>query len=224
MATTSPEAHQERQRWYDLEKEMNDFLLRRDGMCDEQIRTTRISTSILDDLSTTASEKLLNSSRSITHSLSESIRIEEDALRSESSDLAYMSANVRELESEIDTLSHSLSDAVSRRRRLIEIDIPKHKSSISEYASDIDEVRSRHVRENAKIARELCLHALLTNIKWNYGNGGDGDGGGGGGDLLMGEVSIPERAVHRRFVINRGDCECDSEYEIAERLWETIGG
>jgi hypothetical protein len=232
MAMTSPDAHQEeRQRWYDLENEMNDFLLRGDGTCDEMARKTSASASILTDLHAAASATLHASSRAISRTLSESIRREEGALQSESSALADVISSVRDLECEIDTLSISISDAMSRRRRLIEIDIPQHESSMFEYKSDIDGVRSRHVRDNAKIARELSFHALLTNIRWTYGHaggGGDGGGGGGGRDALAGEVSIPERAVHRRFVIDRGEEDenggCISEYDIAERLWETIGG
>ena len=37
-----------------------------------------------------------------------------------------------------------------------------------------------------------------------------------------GEVSIPNKCVHRRFVIDQG--EDVSEYDIAEQLWTTIGG
>ena len=67
---------------------------------------------------------------------------------------------------------------------------------------------------NNKIKHELSLHALVTNIKREYGLSKK--------EVLAGEVSIPNKCVHRRFVIDRG--EDVSEYDIAEQLWTTIGG
>ncbi len=195
---------------------MNDFLVQHGKRCDDDAFATRRSISILDALATSVPDGLLSSSGAISRSLYESIRIEEDALRSESSDLASKSAIVRRLEDEVEAVRRSISEVVSRRRELIEVDIPHHESLVSCGTSEIDEVVSRHVRDNSKIAKELCLHALLTNVKWIYGGGGE--------NALVGEVSIPEKAVHRRFVIDRGDGGSVSEYEIAERLWETIGG
>jgi len=73
--------------------------------------------------------------------------------------------------------------------------------------------------EYNKIKHELSLHAVMTNIKWDYGHRSSSMDK---KEVLAGEVSIPDKCVHRRFVIDRG--EDISEYDIAEQLWTTIGG
>ena len=174
------------------------------------------SISILEGMSTSEPARVVSSSRAIVASLAESIRVEESALRSESSDLDARQAGLHRLEDEASSLRLAVSEASSRRREVSEVSIPLLTSRASERIAEIDEVISRHVKDNAKIAMELSLHAILTNIKWDYG-------GQHARSVLAGEVSIPGRAVHRRFAIDRGD-DAASECEIAERLWETIGG
>ena len=215
--TTSPESLQERQRWEDLESEMDDFLSCHGTRCDAEIVAVGRSVAILEGMSSAEPDRLRMSSRSIVDSLSESIRIEMAALDAESSDLASRVSAVGRLEDEAEFLRRSIADMSARRRELVEVTIPLHASRASENVAEIDETRSRHVRDNAKITRELGLHAILTNIKWDYARSGP--------DVLAGEVSIPEKAVHRRFEfeIDRGDGSA-SEYEIAERLWKTIEG
>ena len=213
MAVSTPESpHERHQRWADLESDMDDFLAQHDATCDSEIASTCRSIAILESMSTAEPSRVRSSSRAIAASLAESIRVEEFALRSESSDLDARRAGLRRLEDEASHLRRAVSEAASRRREVAEVSIPLLASRASERIAEIDEARSRHVRENAKIARELGFHALLTNIKWDYGDA----------SALAGEVSIPGRAVHRRFAIDRGDAA--SECEIAERLWETIGG
>ena len=215
MAISTPESLQERQqRWAELESDMDDFLTRHDATCDSEIAiATCRSIAILESMSASEPARVLSSSRAISASLAESIRVEESALRSESSDLDVRVAGLRRLEDEASSLRRAVSEAAARRREVSEVSIPLLASRASERIAEIDEARSRHVKDNSKITRELALHAALTNVKWDYG---------GDARVLAGEVSIPGRAVHRRFAIDRGDAA--SECEIAERLWETIGG
>ena len=197
---------------------MDDFLVRHDATCDSEIIfATCRSIAILEGMSTSEPARVVSSSRAIVASLAESIRAEESALRSESSDLDARQAGLRRLEDEASSLRLAVSEASSRRREVSEVSMPLLTLRASERISEIDEVISRHVKDNAKIARELGFHAVLTNIKWDYG------GQQHARSVLAGEVSIPGRAVHRRFAIDRGD-DAASECEIAERLWETIGG
>ena len=66
-----------------------------------------------------------------------------------------------------------------------------------------------------KHKHELSLHALMTNIKWDYNQK----------DVLAGEVSVPKKAVHRRFVIEKENGSgSGGEVEIAEKLWGMIEG
>jgi hypothetical protein len=219
MAISTPESPQERQqRWADLESDMDDFLVRHDATCDSEIiAATCRSISILEGMSTSEPARVVSSSRAIVASLAESIRVEESALRSESSDLDARQAGLHRLEDEASSLRLAASEASSRRREVSEVSIPLLTSRASERIAEIDEVKSRHVKDNGKIARELGFHAILTNITWDYG-------GQHARSVLAGEVSIPGRAVHRRFAIDRRGDDAASECEIAERLWETIGG
>ena len=81
-----------------------------------------------------------------------------------------------------------------------------------EEISTIQTIEARHMKNIPKIKHELTLHALMTNIKWDYGRV----------DVLAGEVSIPKKSLHKRFVIDKSSGE--SEYVIAEKLWEMIEG
>jgi len=55
------------------------------------------------------------------------------------------------------------------------------------------------------------LHALLTNIKWDFNNT----------NQLAGEVSIPNKAIHQRFCLDKNEL---SEFDISNKLWKMIEG
>ena len=66
------------------------------------------------------------------------------------------------------------------------------------------------MRQLDKIRRTISMYANMTNIKWDYGRA----------DVLAGEVSLPKKAVHRRFCVEKNI----GEVEIAEKIWGFIEG
>ena len=117
---------------------------------------------------------------------------------------------VQSLEQQITSLQQKNSDMLSRRRDAEEA-IPVHAAVASEQVAELDEIETRHIKTLPKIKQEISLHALMTNIKWDYNRT----------DVLAGEVSIPSVSVHRRFEIEKDGL---SDFEIAERLWGMIEG
>jgi len=59
--------------------------------------------------------------------------------------------------------------------------------------------------------KKNSLHALLTNIKWDFNNT----------NQLAGEVSIPNKAIHQRFCLDKNEL---SEFDISNKLWKMIEG
>ncbi|KAL9180280.1 hypothetical protein ACHAXT_008250 [Thalassiosira profunda] len=193
--------------WEDLESEMDSILSWHDGAA--SAATVQKSLALIDDLAN-GPDRLLASSRAIASKVNADIDDEKRALSSESEELARGVSRVQTLEEEVAAL-HSTRADLQAQRREAEAAIPLHAAVADEEVAEADALASRHVRDLPKIKHELSLHAVMTNVKWDYSKT----------DVLAGEVSIPSRAVHRRFEIPRGEL---GEYEIAERLWRMIEG
>lgn len=82
--------------------------------------------------------------------------------------------------------------------------------------TSINEVEHTHKKNIPKIQRELTLHVMMTNIKWDYTKCETTN-------VLRGEVSLNERGVLREFEIERPQGEGE-ECVVAERLWGVIEG
>lgn len=212
MATStpvSPESVEEQAQWDKLESMMmGEALASHENQCNAGASASKRASALLGEMSD-ESRRLKSSSRDIANGISSSIESERLALSDESSELSRRASAVHGLEREAASLRDAGADLLARRREA-EGRIPLHAAVASEQVSELEEVQHRHVRTLPKIKNELSLHAVMTNIKWDYNRS----------DVLAGEVAIPSRAVHRRFEIERDDL---SEFEIAERLWDMIG-
>lgn len=207
--TPSPESMEEQSQWTNIESMMAEMLSTHENQSAPNTATAQSVIALLNDISS-ETHRLHASSGEISNNLSTSIQNEKRALNHESNELSQQLSHVQHLETQISTLQQSNSEMLSKRREA-EQSIPLHAAVASEHVEELDEIQSRHIRKLPKIKQELSLHALMTNIKWDYHRT----------DVLAGEVSIPAKAVHRRFVIEKDDL---SEFEIAERLWCMIEG
>lgn len=207
-----PASAEERDRWASLRSAMDAALPPRDDPLATDAVTTRHAGSCAALFDTLSAQPLRvrSSSLQIRNEISAAVRKEKEALSEESRELTRKTSEVEALEEEIVAL-RTLNDDVLKRRRGAEERIPQHAAVASEIVEEADELHSRHVKNLPKIKKELSLHALMTNIKWDYGRT----------NVLAGEVSMGGRKVHRRFVIEKEEM---GEAEIAERLWELIEG
>ncbi|KAL7527633.1 hypothetical protein ACHAXR_002050 [Thalassiosira sp. AJA248-18] len=196
--------------WTNIEAEMAEMLTTHKDQCTANTATaiTRAH-ALLDDLAS-QSDRLHTSSRTITDSISTSIQNERIALSNESNELSQQISRVTSLEQQVASLEQSHVSLTARRRSAEEA-IPLHAAVASEEIDEIKEIESKHIKRLKKNKHELSLHALMTNIKWDYNRL----------DVLAGEVSVPSKCVHRKFEIEKGEL---SEFEIAERLWGMIEG
>eukprot|EP00581_Thalassiosira_minuscula_P011368 CAMPEP_0183730228 /NCGR_PEP_ID=MMETSP0737-20130205/32301_1 /TAXON_ID=385413 /ORGANISM="Thalassiosira miniscula, Strain CCMP1093" /LENGTH=222 /DNA_ID=CAMNT_0025962667 /DNA_START=42 /DNA_END=710 /DNA_ORIENTATION=- len=209
----SAECMEEQRQWAETESMMAGLFTDNENESNnsnnEDVLAAQAGLALLTALSAQP-ERLRSASREISTNLSSDIENEKQSLSNESNQLSQQLSFIQELESQISELQQSNADMISRRREA-EQSIPLHRAVASEQLEEMDEIQSRHVRKLPKIKRELSLHALMTNIKWDYSRC----------DVLAGEVSIPSRSVHKRFVIEKEEL---SEFEIAERLWAMIEG
>ena len=89
-----------------------------------------------------------------------------------------------------------------------------------------------------KIGKEISLHALMTNIRWDYDRTstitGDNNNlynrneneipdNSNSSILLAGEIFHPTTQKMKKFTIDKSECNND-EYEIADRLWNLMEG
>lgn len=195
--------------WTHLRSAMADILSSHDDRCAAHDASSEHGLAALSDIEA-GSSRLRESSVKISDGIASSIEREREALAGESDELSRILGRVEGLERRASDLDRAREGMMSRRRSA-EASIPLQEAVASEVIAEADEIESRHVRNLPKIKRELSLHATMTNIKWDYSRS----------DALAGEVSVPTRAVHRRFVIDKGDL---GEFEIAEKLWEMIEG
>lgn len=208
--------------WSDIESMMSDVLSAQSTAVASCATIIDNAQTILDvDLSTTQPSRLRSTSQSISSKINASIENERSALSQESAELATQLSLVQKLQNELSTLQ-TTNDTISQRHREAEEVIPILSAQANERVDELKCLESTHIKRLRKHKHELSLHALMTNIKWDYKQSAtNNNNNGGGGNVLAGEVSMPNKAVHKRFVINKGELD---EYEIAERLWSMIEG
>ncbi len=152
---------------------------------------------------------LRRQAREISQSVNNNIETEKKAVQNESDELSGQIEHVRKLEEEVEHLEKCTADIVANRRQA-EQNIPVLKAEAAEVIDEVDEIQMKHVKEVPKIKMRYSLFANMTNVKWDYSRT----------NVLAGEVSIPSKAVHKQFEIPKDI----SEFEIAERFWDTIEG
>lgn len=123
--------------------------------------------------------------------------------------------NACPLENQITTLTQQ-NDTIVAKRHEAEQNIPIFQSIASQQVDELEENEYKHVLQNTKIKNALSLHALMTNIKWDYSECS--------GDVLAGEVSLPGKSVHKRFCIEKNGNSDMSKFDIADKLWCMIEG
>jgi len=211
MATMKPppEFAEEQSQWTEIESAMAKAHAAHEIQSAPNVSTSENDIALLRDLAAEA-DRLRASSREIRDDVSASIETERRALADEYHEVSRRAYALRSAEARLSALRKSNAETLSRRREA-EGRIPSLRAAASERIDGADEVRLRRVRDLTNIRRELSLHALVTNIKWDYGRT----------DVLSGEVFIPGRVEHRRFAIHK---EGLSEFHIADQLWRMIEG
>ena len=154
-------------------------------------------------------ESLHATTSEIISSVNTKIEHETNALQNESKELANQLRTVQSLEQQVDEQS-KLATEMLHQKRQIEQNILTYKAEAAEEVGAMGEIEMKHVRQLPKIRREISMYAQMTNIKWDYSRV----------DALAGEVSLPKKSVHRRFVVEKDL----GEVEIADKIWGIMEG
>ncbi len=187
---------------------------------------------------------LLQSSSQIIASLQSRIDYETSQLELESRELSSKLQRVTILENQVDALAKEREEMVERKKAL-EASIGTCHGAMAAMTTATEDLRGNNVTKKKrmipKIGKEVSLHALMTNIRWDYDHGRattlpaatiDGgneyktekdDNNDNDNILLAGEIFHPITQKVKRFVIDKTKCNND-EYEIAESLWKLMEG
>ena len=191
-----------------------------------------------DDISNSIyHHNLLQSSSQITTSLHSRIDYETRQLELESRELSSKLQSVTSLENQLDALTKEREGMVERKKML------QHSMDVCHQA--MAAMTTMSSSENAaaaaattkkkmipKIGKEVSLHALMTNIRWDYDrstatavnnfvtDNNDNDNS----TILAGEIFHPTTQKVKKFSINKAKCNNNDEYEIAESLWKLMEG
>lgn len=208
---SSIESTKEQEEWNTIQTQMDD-LLNNSTKNSTTCTTTSIqqATSTLNNMSA-LSQQLTNKSTSIKSKLSSQISSEQSAITSENTHLSTLLSTTQNLQNQLSKLQQTNNTINKQRKELEEVNIPKWKDMASEVVNELEEVEVRHLRKLPKLKNEFSLHALLTNIKWDFNNT----------NQLAGEVSIPNKAIHQRFCLDKNEL---SEFDISNKLWKMIEG
>eukprot|EP00984_Skeletonema_dohrnii_P033173 scaffold28842_cov145-Skeletonema_dohrnii-CCMP3373.AAC.2 len=208
--TTATNNNGDEDDWLDLDAKMSSILHTQKS---QQATTTKTlaarSTTLLTALHNHHT-RLLADSSNIQSTLTNSIHKEKQALHNESQELSTQLSAVQELQSTKELLLRSNSE-IQTQLATCASNIHECQLEAKEEISTIQTIEARHMKNIPKIKHELTLHAMMTNIKWDYSSA----------DKLRGEVSLNKRGVLREFEIEK---EEQGEVEIAERLWGIIEG
>ena len=189
-----------------------------------------------DDISNSIyHHNLLQSSSQITTSLHSRIDYETRQLELESRELSSKLQSVTSLENQLDALTKERESMVERKKML------QHSMDGCHQAMAAMTMTSRENADAAtttkkkmipKIGKEVSLHALMTNIRWDYDrstatavnnfvtDNNDNDNS----TILAGEIFHPTTQKVKKFSINKAKCNNNDEYEIAESLWKLMEG
>lgn len=149
------------------------------------------------------------------------------------------------LENQLDALTKEREGMVERKKML------QHSMDVCHQAmtamTTTSSNRSNSSSENAdaattkkkmipKIGKEVSLHALMTNIRWDYDRStatavddensatGSSSSNNDNSTILAGEIFHPTTQKVKKFSINKAKCNNNDEYEIAESLWKLMEG
>jgi len=198
--------------WLDLDAKMSSILHTQKSQ--QATTTTKTLAARSTTLLTTLHNhhtRLLADSSNIQSTLTNSIHKEKQALHNESQELSTQLSAVQELQSTKEQLLRSNSE-IQTQLATCASNINECQLEAKEEISTIQTIEARHMKNIPKIKHELTLHAMMTNIKWDYSCGPE---------KLRGEVSWNKRGVLKEFEIEK---EEQREVEIAERLWGVIEG
>ena len=185
---------------------------------------------------------LLQSSSQITTSLQSRIDFETSQLEMESRELSSKLQMVTSLENQVETLAKEREDMVERKK-ILETSIGMCHGAMAAMTTTRTKNGAEDGKEGGtiitkkkmipKIGKEVSLHALMTNIRWDYDHSrattttidsGNGDKTENDNNILLaGEIFHPTTQKVKRFIIDKTKCNND-EYEIAESLWKLMEG
>lgn len=192
-----------------------------------------------DDISNSIyHHNLLQSSLQITTSLHSRIDYETSQLESESRELSSKLQSVTSLENQLDALTKEREGMVERKKML------QHSMDVCHQAMAAMTTTSRENADAAitkkkmipKIGKEVSLHALMTNIRWDYDRStatavddensatGSSSSNNDNSTILAGEIFHPTTQKVKKFSINKAKGNNNDEYEIAESLWKLMEG
>eukprot|EP00574_Skeletonema_japonicum_P004909 CAMPEP_0201729438 /NCGR_PEP_ID=MMETSP0593-20130828/19119_1 /ASSEMBLY_ACC=CAM_ASM_000672 /TAXON_ID=267983 /ORGANISM="Skeletonema japonicum, Strain CCMP2506" /LENGTH=187 /DNA_ID=CAMNT_0048221787 /DNA_START=24 /DNA_END=584 /DNA_ORIENTATION=- len=135
---------------------------------------------------------LLDQSTQIQSSLSTSINNETRALQNDNAELSTQLDAIQSLSRQKEELLVTNSQLVDSFHSS-SVNIDKYRNEASSHLTNISELEFTHKRNIPKIQRELTLHAMMTNIKWDYTKCEADE------NVLRGEVSLVDRGVLREF-------------------------
>lgn len=194
--------------WDSISSMMGQLVSNSMARADQLEKEVRQGSAFIDDIGK-EKESLDKKADAITSSINAKIELETNALQNESNELACQIRAVQALEEEVEKETKVAAEIVAKRRE-VEQNILAYKAEAAEEVGAIDEIEMKHVKELPKIRRVISMYAQMTNIKWDYSQV----------KVLAGEVSLPNKFIHRRFSIEKDL----SEFEIAEQIWGIMEG
>ena len=209
--------------WLNLESKMSKVLSTQKSQSTTLLTLLSTIQSNLNALTTTHPHRLQQTSHQIQSKLEQQIQMQQDALQRDNAVLHTQLGAIQTWTSTKDQLirdSNSIATQLSKAQEHIH----RYQQESQVELGNIDQIELNSMKSIPKIKHELTLHAMMTNIKWDYSAAEQRGGGGGNhsGEVLKGEVSLVDRGVLREFEIEK-DC-VGGECEVAERLWGIIEG
>ena len=152
-------------------------------------------------------EILLNQSRdiqarihSVTDQCSQLLEIETKTIHSYKRNMDELQDELERIRGKTRDVQRQLDDANQQIQTYTEI---------SDDVEELDSLEMEKKEEVPRLRRQLSMHATATGIKWDYDRV----------DALVGEVSIPEKKILKRFCI---DLDQHSNFEVANKVWDII--
>eukprot|EP00573_Skeletonema_grethae_P000316 CAMPEP_0201690072 /NCGR_PEP_ID=MMETSP0578-20130828/3556_1 /ASSEMBLY_ACC=CAM_ASM_000663 /TAXON_ID=267565 /ORGANISM="Skeletonema grethea, Strain CCMP 1804" /LENGTH=186 /DNA_ID=CAMNT_0048174921 /DNA_START=54 /DNA_END=611 /DNA_ORIENTATION=- len=131
---------------------------------------------------------LLQQSTQIQSALTSSINSESRALQADNRELGTHLSTIQTLTNRKEELL-SINSKLGNRITTASTNIDNYQRVASTDLTSLNELELTHKKNIPKIQRELTLHVMMTNIKWDYSKCERDE------NVLRGEVSLNERGV-----------------------------
>jgi len=118
--------------------------------------------------------------------------------------------HLKDLKCEVQSI-HQKNMIILDKKKKSNERIKKYELEALEVFEKIDEVEAEKKRSVPRLKQQISLLAAATRIKWDFEHF----------DLLVGEVDVLSKQVHRKFYI---DPSQHSDFDVADKLWTLIDG